>query len=306
MVARLERKKLGEMFSERDFSNWVRDNLDQLNEVTRLSLSKAMRERPAGDFRVDLVATDSDGTIAIIENQLGQSDHNHLGKVLTYLTAYDAKIAIWIVEEPRAEHVTTVAWLNQSSPVDFYMVKVEAVKIGNSDFAPLFSLISAPSEESKEIAGEKEQLGEAQRHTERRNFWKALLNEASKKTSLHSGRSPSTDNWLSAGSGKGGISFAYVIRKHDVNVELWIDRNEEETKKIYDSFRNEREEIEKAFGEKLWWSKSDGRRVCRIGISSDLGGYRDPDKWEKIFSWMTNKMVALEKAFRPQIDALKL
>jgi len=52
--------------------------------------------------------------------------------LITYLTGMSAKAAIWIVSDPRPDHVAAVAWLNESSSVAFYMVKVEAIRIGDS------------------------------------------------------------------------------------------------------------------------------------------------------------------------------
>lgn len=102
-----------------------------VNEALGLSLVGVERERSAGDFSVDLVAEDeSSGNPVVIENQLEKSDHDHLGKLLTYLVAMGADTAIWIVSEPRPEHVSTISWLNESSSASFYLLKVEAVKIG--------------------------------------------------------------------------------------------------------------------------------------------------------------------------------
>jgi hypothetical protein len=56
--------------------------LGSLNAAANLELSNASPEHPAGDFSVDLVAEDDSGNKVIIENQLGKSDHDHLGKVL--------------------------------------------------------------------------------------------------------------------------------------------------------------------------------------------------------------------------------
>ncbi len=288
MVTKLERKRLTEAFPEKDFSNWIRDNLDEINSVTSLSLTNATRERPAGEFRVDLVAEQSDGGFVVIENQLGASNHDHLGKLLTYLAAYAATAAIWVLEEPRTEHVDAIVWLNQSSSADFYMLKVEAVRIGDSDFAPLLTLIVGPSEESKQIAEDKGQL--AQRHHERIAFWERLLEIANERTALHSGRRPTKDNWLWGGAGKGGIGFVYSIREHDARVELWIELDDQpETKSVFDKLFEQRQRIESTFGGQLEWLRQNENKRSRIQIASDIGGYRDPERWPDVCNWMVDK-----------------
>jgi hypothetical protein len=89
--------------------------LDVLNDCIDLTLSNAEAEATAGDFSVDLVAEDESGNKVIIENQLEKSNHDHLGKLITYLVAIEARAAIWIVSEPRPEHVSAITWLNESS-----------------------------------------------------------------------------------------------------------------------------------------------------------------------------------------------
>ncbi|MGB6286369.1 MAG: DUF4268 domain-containing protein [Xanthobacteraceae bacterium] len=224
MVAKLQRLALREAFPSevRDLSRWVQTNIDELNDATGLSLSNASVEQPAGDFSVDLIAEDDTGAKVVIENQLGRSDHDHLGKVLTYLTAHEAQAAVWIVEKPRVEHVNAIAWLNQSSTAEFYLVKVEAFKIGNSEPAPLLTLIVGPSPETKIIAEEKEKF--LARHSERIQFWKGLLEVANKKTELHAGRSPTKENSIAGPSGVSGINFNYVVLEHEARVEVWIAR----------------------------------------------------------------------------------
>lgn len=43
----------------------------------------------------------------------------------------DAQVAIWIVAEPRPEHVRALSWLNES-PSDFYLLKIEGIRIADS------------------------------------------------------------------------------------------------------------------------------------------------------------------------------
>ena len=290
-----------------DFTTWLQENLEVLNDVLDLQLSSAEREQSAGAFSVDLVAEDQDGAPVVIENQLEKSNHDHLGKLITYLTAISATSAIWIVSDPRPEHVAAISWLNQSTNADFYLLKLEAVKIENSLPAPLLTLIVGPSEESKGFGATKKGL--AERSTIRQQFWTELLERAREKTKLHAAISPGHGEYIRTGAGKAGLSFNYVIRKHRAFVQLYVDRGKEagdENTAIYDQLFLHKNEIESEFGDKLVWQRLEGIRACRIKKYIKIGGLADKEKWPEIQSAMIEAMVRLESAFRPYISKLDI
>ncbi|MFW9880255.1 MAG: DUF4268 domain-containing protein [Candidatus Thorarchaeota archaeon] len=308
MVGKIDRLPLRNIWKHEahDFTKWLEENIDILNEELDMNLMSAEREKSAGKFSVDLVAEDEGGNPVIIENQLEKSDHDHLGKLITYLTAIGGKTAIWIVADPRPEHVGAISWLNESSSANFYLFKIEGIKIGNSEPAPLLTLIVGPSEESKEVGEKKKEL--AERHIFRHKFWEALLKLAKEKTKLHANVSPSNYSWVGTGAGKSGLSFYYTVTKHDSKVELYIDRGKdsrEENKKIYDQLYSKRDLIEGMFGEPLIWERLDEKRACRISKRFD-GGYRDEEKWSNIHDSMIFSMILFEKAFKPHISKLKI
>ena len=176
MIGKIHRVPLREVFKHEalDFTRWLQENVDILNDALNLSLSGAERERAAGDFSVDLVAEDDNGNPVVIENQLEKSDHDHLGKLLTYLVAVGAKTAVWIVSEPRNEHVRAVSWLNESSSADFYLAKIEAIKIAESPPAPLLTQVVGPSAESREV-GKSRRSGPSVRRcatASGKSFWR--------------------------------------------------------------------------------------------------------------------------------------
>lgn len=308
-IGKLTRVALREVWrrEDRDFTSWLQENLDTLNEILDRSLSSAERERQAGKFSVDLVAEDEEGNPVVIENQLEKSNHEHLGKLITYLTAIGAKTAIWIVADPRPEHIAAVSWLNESSSEDFYLVKVEAVHIGESPPAPLLTLITGPTEESKQVGETKKQL--AERYVVRQRFWTGLLEKAKRKTRLHSTISPGRHSWISAGAGRSGLGFNYVIRQHDAKVELYIDRgkdSEEQNKKIFNDLAKSKDVIEKSFGEPLEWERLEGKRACRVAKNLDVGGYRDEEKWPEIQEALIDAMTRLGMALKPYISKLEI
>jgi hypothetical protein len=262
-IGKLEPVPVRELWTheERGFSAWLETNLDSLSEAIGVTLSDPQRELLAGNFQVDLVAEDENGDRVIVENQLEATDHDHLGKLITYLTNLEGKAAIWITTAPRAEHIRAIQWLNETTPDDiaFYLVRLAAYRIAGSDPAPLFTVIVGPSAESKDFGKQKKEL--AERHVLRLKFWEQLLGRAKDMgLMLHAQRSPSKDSWLSAGAGvRAGVSFTYVVWMTDESaVELSIDTGDkEENKRIFDGLRNRQAEIEQAFGAALSWERLD-------------------------------------------------
>jgi len=309
-VGKLKRIPLREVWPHEalDFTFWLQNNIEIVNESIGVNLSSIEREQAAGDFKVDILAEDENGDPVIIENQLGKSDHDHLGKLITYLTAFEAKVAIWIVSEPRPEHINAITWLNENTPEAFYLVQVEAVQIGDSPPAPLLTLIVGPSEEGRQIGQKKKEW--AEREKLRYRFWESLLERANKKTNLHNRISPSHDSWINTGAGVSGFSYSYVIRKDDCQVELYIDKgkgNEEENQKIFDFFYSNKEQIENAFGDSIDWESLEGRRASRIAKYMEIGGYRNlEDDWVEIHDKMIDAMIRLEKVLDPYIKQLNI
>jgi len=305
MIGKLTRVPLREVWKHeaQDFTTWLEDNIDVLNEVLDMTVTVAEREKSAGSFNVDLVGEDEDGHMVVIENQLGRSDHDHLGKVLTYLSFLDARAAIWIVASPRPEHVSAIGWLNEATSTPFYLVQVEAVKIGDSPPAPLFTKIVGPSVEAQAAGQTKKEMSE--RYTIRKRLWTLVLATAKGKTKLHSSISPGVYNWIGTSAGVRGLSLNYSVRQHDTQVELYIDAGDHETNKgMFEALHVKKEVVEKSFGEALEWQRLEGKRACRIRHRIEIGGWRDESKWPDIAEASVDAMIRLEKALRPHIKKL--
>ncbi len=306
-ISKIRRVSLREVWAHEahDFTAWLEENLDVLNDALDLNLVDASREQAAGSFSVDLVAEDEAGDRLVIENQLEKSNHDHLGKLITYLAAMEARAAIWIVSEPRPEHIRAVGWLNESS-ADFYLLKVEAIRIGDSPAAPLLTLIAGPSEETRRVRDTKKEFGE--RHEIRLRWWTELLDRAKAATRLHAAISPSRYSYVATGAGKRGLSFHYAVAQHETWVHLYIDRGrgqDRENLEVFESLRAHQEEIEQAFGAPLMWQALEGKRACRILAPIIKGGYRDAeDQWPRIHEEAIDEMIRLEGALRPHIAAL--
>jgi hypothetical protein len=309
-IGKLERVSLREVWKHEayDFSQWLEANIDVLNTALDLTLVNVDREQAAGSFSIDLVAEDEGGGTVIIENQLEKSDHDHLGKILTYLTGMSAKAAIWIVSDPRPEHVAAIAWLNESTSAAFYMVKVEAVRIGDSPAAPLFTLLIGPSDESKDVGKTKKEI--AERYILRRRWWTQLIERSNQVSKLHAHLTPREYHWIGVSSGIAGLYFNYLVGQNECSAELYIDRGkdaEEENKAIFEQLLMHKAEIERTFGGPLGWERLDGKRACKIQSTNIRAGYRSPeDQWPAVQDAIIAAMNRLEQALRPWLKQLKV
>lgn len=304
-IGKLEQVPLRELWKHegRGFSAWLESHLDVLSEAVDFVLSDPRREIRAGNFLVDMVAEDENGNTVIVENQLETTDHDHLGKIITYVTNLDAKAAIWITKGQRPEHIRAVQWLNETTPDDiaFYLVNLAAYRIAGSDPAPLFTVIVRPSLESKSFGKQKKEL--AERHVDRLKFWEQLLARAKEKGVLtHAQRSPSKDSWMSAGAGvRSGVSFTYTVwASEETAVDLWIDTpDKEENKRLFDELIQHKSEVEASFGTALSWDRLDDRKLSRVRHVIRLGGLEEEPKWREIQDAMVTAMDRLAKAVKP-------
>lgn len=298
------RKSPRELWSKEstEFTPWLEENIDYLNDALETSFSIVEREKstPTG-FSIDLVVEEEEEREkGIIECQLTESDHDDLGKVLTYTTAFEAEIAVWIVREPRYEHKKTIEWLNESTEKDFYLVTIEAIEIEGAT-APLFTPLSTPSPAAKEIGDEKREPSE--REFKQEEFWTQLLEKSDEEFSLFHMISPKQQGWVGKGAGIGGVAYTYLIRNSWAGVELHIDTGAKtENKGIFDELYSQRTEIERDFGDELDWQRLDKKQASRIRKRVFDAGLLDEDEWDKTQDQMVDAMMRLEQALDERLE----
>ena len=292
-----------------DFTTWLERNLDLLNDhlASPLDPENVQREAGAGSFNVDLVAEDDEGRTVVIENQLERSDHDHLGKIITYQAMLAAEVVVWIVGDARPEHVTAFSWLNDSTPLSAYLFQLEAVRIGESPAAPLLTTIVKPSEEARQAANRK--AAKSERHGIRRQFWTMLLEHAAGRTTLHANISPGDGPYHSASSGVRGLNWTYGVRQHETQVILWIDRGADAgdvNEQVFEQLRSHRESIEAEFEQPLLWRNEPANRSCTISYKLSDGGWRDEADWSRIVENTVSAMTRLAEAVGPHLKHLEL
>ena len=131
-VGRIKKVNLRDVWKHeaKDFTPWLLENPDVLGDALNLEVEFSQSEQQVGPYAVDIIGKDlTHDSVLIVENQLEKSNHDHLGKLVTYLASVGAGKATWVVSEPREEHKKAISWLNDSTSAEFYLFKIEGIKI---------------------------------------------------------------------------------------------------------------------------------------------------------------------------------
>lgn len=250
-----------------DFSNWLakEENIKLLDDEIGLTLMDINKEVYIGSYRCDLVAKDeTTGQIVIIENQLEATNHDHLGKIITYAAGLDAKTIIWIVKEAREEHKAAIEWLNNNSSeeIGFFLIELHAYKINDSLPAPMFKVVEKPNnftKTSKQNYSDKE-LNRSQ--NERLMFWEEFNTVIVAKGKPFSVRKLTTDHWydVAIGTSEAHLAINLVNKENKIVLELYILDN----KNLFDHIYEDKEKIENTLQMSFSWERLDGKKASRI------------------------------------------
>ncbi len=287
-----------------DFSEWLakEENIAILNDSIGLTLTDVNREVYVGSYRCDLVAKDeTTGIKVIVENQLESTNHDHLGKIITYASGLEANVVVWIVKEAREEHRSAIEWLNNktSKDISFFLIEIHAYKIEDSLPAPKFEVIEKPNDfiKNTKSMGNDGKLNKSQ--SERLIFWTEFNDEIISNGKPFNVRKVSTDHWydIAIGTSQAHISITLVNKTNKVGVELYIDDNKE----LFDDLHSNREDIEKELGFNMDWLRRDTKKTSRIIYYINGLDFDDHSNYKELMKDIIDKVVIIKKVFKKYI-----
>lgn len=283
-----------------DFTPWLaeEENLNLLADAIGLEITLNETESNVGEFNVDIFAneTGTDRKI-IIENQLEDTNHDHLGKLITYASGKSADIIIWVVKRAREEHRSAIEWLNNhtDNDIDFFLVEIKLYQIGSSDIAVKFEVVEKPNNWSKGIKLSSNSSPILQARLE---YWTAFNEYAFSKSVFSKAfnkTKASTDHWMNLyiGSSACHISLAQIRKYGHALVELYIA----DDKEFYQMVFSHKEEIENELGFGLEWNELPDKKASRI-IAYKTVDFNNKADWENQFDWLMSVALKIKKAFK--------
>lgn len=287
-----------------DFSEWLskKENIENLNEILGLTLIDISKETYVGAYRCDLFAKDeTTGIKVIIENQLEVSNHDHLGKIITYASGLDAKVVVWIVKEAREEHRSAIEWLNNNtnSNVNFFLIEIHAYKIGESDPAPMFQVVEQPNDfiKNNKSTNRDESMNKSQ--SQRIEFWNQFNNVVIERGKPFNIRKATTDHWynVAIGTSDAHIDITLVNKDSLIGVELYITDNKE----LFDKLYERKDEIEKELGFNLDWRRLDNSKASRIVYHIKGLNFDDHSNYNELMNKTIDLAVLMRNVFKKYI-----
>lgn len=321
LLGSLERLDAREVWKSEpyEFTPWLRQNISLLGQALGIEIDAEVQQEVAvGLFSADLLGTDLGSSAAIlIENQLEQTDHSHLGQLLTYAGGLDSRILVWVSPSVREEHRQALTWLNENTSEDvlFFAVEIELLRIDGSRPAPHFKVVAAPNEwqKSKRVRATTGGSASSSERNERyRDFWSTVVATLHEKapgfTATSVERAP-RQSWCSFSLGRTGVvnnvAFGWEDGTSVLRSEVYIDTGDAaQNKRIFDALHAERPAIDAEFGEALIWARRDEIKHSKIYVKRPGSLDDAPDTLPDYRDWFVEHAIKLNAVFAKRVKGI--
>ena len=313
-LGRLERIDLRNVWETEagDFTPWLasEDNLALLGDAIGIELEHEATEKNVGPFRADILCRDTaTGQWVLIENQLGRTDHTHLGQLLTYAAGLNAVTIVWIAYPFTEEHRAALDWLNEitDDTFNFFGLEVEVWRIGQSEAAPKFNIISKPNDWSKTIAKAATTIANQELSDTKQlqhQYWQQFRDLLLSTGSSIRPQKPYPQHWMNFGIGKTGIMLGAILNSmaKRIGVELYI--SSDDALAYFKLLEQQKDQIEHEIGAVLDWNELPERKASRIILFRDNCDPLNQSCWTDYHQWMKEKLELFDTVFRQRIKQI--
>lgn len=283
----------------RDFTPWLSNNIEELGSALGLELEVENIEVAVGPYSADILAKDTGtGQYVVIENQLEKTNHDHLGKSITYASVLDASTIIWVATDFTPEHKKAVDWLNDhtSDNISIYGVQLELWQIDNSRAAVKFNVVCKPNDAVMRIARAiaTDELTESKRF--QFEFWTKFRDKLALTRAIPTLQTPRPQYWFDVTLGKSNIHLSNTCNtdQNTVGVRVYIESRIADTMLPY--LESRKAEIETELGEVLTWNPNPDNRDKVITLTKTTD-FRNEKQVDEALDWLVQKTIHFRTVF---------
>jgi len=293
-----------------DFTPWLarEENMEKLSLALGLELQVENIEVSVGPYSADILARDvGSDRYVVIENQLRKTNHDHLGKLITYGSVLDASANVWITSEFTEEHKKALDWLNDhtSDEISFYGVILELWQIDDSKPAVRFNVISKPTDIIRQTAITKASENLSETKKLQLEFWTKFREKLSKRKEIPSVQSARPQYWFDVSLGRSGIHLSNTANTFDDKIGVRVYIENKVANVALPQLLQMKEEIEAEIGEKLEWDPNPENLDKTIGLKRDAD-LTKRENWEEYLDWLTDMTIKFRKTFSKRVKSLDL
>lgn len=300
-LGKLKQVELRSLWTDeaKDFTPWLSSKygLSLLGEALGMDLELEDTEVYVGNYRADIVAKDTmSNEFIVIENQLSATDHDHIGKLLTYAASFEASTIIWIAQKFRDEHRQVIDWLNEITirEVDFFGIEIELLQIGDSPYAPNLKIVSKPNEWTRSIRTQKQGLTKGA--TQKLEFWTAFNDYVSSNKIDIRLRKPQPQQWYDVAIGKSNVHFSLSSRSNMKDISCEVYMHGESAKDFFRYLAKSKEIIEEEMAENLEWRELPEGKSSRIILRKAIDA-TEKENWDDCFLWFKDTVAKFRGVF---------
>jgi hypothetical protein len=262
---------------------------------------------PVGPYWADILAKDASGDYVVIENQFGKTNHDHLGKLLTYGATLGASAVVWIAEQFTEEHRKTVDWLNERTidSLSLYAVQLEVLQIDDSPPAIRFNIISQPNQVVRAATAAKTSGSLTEVQQTQLEFWTMFQKRLLEKKVIPSSQTPRPQYWFDVALGRSNIFLSNILDTYAGRIGVRVYIGNQIADAALTQLEKDKVAIESEIGEKLTWNPTPEKRDKIVGLFKKVD-IANREAWPEYCDWLVDHVGKFRKAFMPRIKALKL
>ena len=305
---------------EGQFSDWLAENLSRLGDELGMALERSEREKAVGPFSADIICADQISKFdVVIENQFTRTDHDHLGKMITYASGLQSQIIIWVAPRFRDEHRSAIDWLNDISGPEtgFFGVVLEVFQISDSAYAPHFDIVARPNDWQRQVKrSSSTSRGMPPNETALKlmSFWEDVRAYFEKRSDFMTEQSS-----VRVGNTKFDFThyFPSTVPRHylrakfnrditQFHVEIFLSGSRDRPEYSQDWLKHlmaVKDEIEEVAGAPLIWDNPEQNVEMSIRYKPETANIDDTTARTELLARIYDDVHCLDCAFRPHVEA---
>ena len=320
-IATLKKINLRDVWKdEGQFSDWLAENLSRLGDELGMALERSEREKAVGPFSADIICADQISKFdVVIENQFTRTDHDHLGKMITYASGLQSQIIIWVAPRFRDEHRSAIDWLNDISGPEtgFFGVVLEVFQISDSAYAPHFDVVARPNDWQRQVKrSSSTSRGMPLNETALKlmSFWEDVRAYFEKRSDFMPEQSS-----VRVGNTKFDFThyFPSTVPRHylrakfnrditQFHVEIFLSGSRDRPEYSQDWLKHlmaVKDEIEEVAGAPLIWDNPEQNVEMSIRYKPETANIDDTTARTELLARIYDDVHCLDRAFRPHVEA---